>query len=155
VTPRCCLRPHAGALRRAAAHTTDRLEQEPKRPRRYKLLVIDEIGYLAFDHDAANLFFQLVAARYEQGSILVTSNMPFGRCGEIFAPGLGAVAFPLELTAVLSGATARQLRLWTSVGGRKGSKQRPKLVEGEARAALVREGYDWVLEGRIKRSMCS
>jgi DNA replication protein DnaC len=76
VTPRCSPQPHTVAVRPAAAHNTDRLEQELKRLRRYKLLVIDEFGYLAFDHDAAHLFFQLVAARYEQGSILVTSNMP-------------------------------------------------------------------------------
>jgi hypothetical protein len=58
--------------RLTTAHNTGRLEQELKRLRRHKLLVIHEIGYLAFDHDAANLFFQLVAARHEQGSILVT-----------------------------------------------------------------------------------
>lgn len=66
MTPRCSPQPHAGALRHAAAHNTDRLEQELKRLRRYKLLVMDEFGYLAFDHDAANLFFQLVAARYDR-----------------------------------------------------------------------------------------
>jgi DNA replication protein DnaC len=92
VTPRCSPHPHAGALRHAAAHNTDRLELELKRLRRYKLLVIDEFGYLAFDHDTANLFFQLVAARYEQGSILVTSNMPFGRCGEIFSDDIVTAA---------------------------------------------------------------
>ena len=78
--------------RLTTAHNTGRLEQELKRLRRYKLLVVDEIGYLAFDHDAANLFFQLVAARYEQGSILVTSNMPFGRWGEIFSDDIVAAA---------------------------------------------------------------
>lgn len=64
--------------RLTTANNSGRLAQELKRLRRYRLLVIDEIGYLAFDHDAANLFFQLVAARYEQGSLLATSNMPFG-----------------------------------------------------------------------------
>jgi DNA replication protein DnaC len=78
--------------RLTTAHNTGRLEQELKRLRRHKLLVIHEIGYLAFDHDAANLFFQLVAARYEQGSILVTSNMPFGRWGEIFSDDIVAAA---------------------------------------------------------------
>lgn len=74
------------------AHETGRLEAELKRLRRYKLLIIDEVGYLPFDHDAANLFFQLVAHRYEQGSILVTSNMPFGRWGEIFSDDVVAGA---------------------------------------------------------------
>ncbi|TFC89520.1 hypothetical protein E3T24_00895 [Cryobacterium sp. TmT2-59] len=54
--------------------------------------IIDEIGYLAFDHDAANLFFHLVADRYEQGAILATSNMPFGRWGEIFSNEIVAAA---------------------------------------------------------------
>jgi len=53
---------------------------------------VDEVGYIPFDHDAANLFFQLVAARYEQGAILVTSNMPFGRWGEIFSDDIVAAA---------------------------------------------------------------
>ncbi|MCY7286753.1 MAG: IS21-like element helper ATPase IstB [Cryobacterium sp.] len=78
--------------RLTTAHTTGRLEQELKRLRRYKLLIIDEVGYIPFDHDAANLFFQLVAARYEQGAILVTSNMPFGRWGEIFSDDIVAAA---------------------------------------------------------------
>jgi len=60
--------------------------------RRYRLLIIDEVGYLPFDADTANLFFQLIAARYEQGSLLVTSNMPFGRWGEIFADDVVAAA---------------------------------------------------------------
>ena len=65
--------------RLTTAHAAGRLEKELTRLRRYKLLIIDEVGYIPFDHDAANLFFQLVAARYEQGAILLTSNMPFGR----------------------------------------------------------------------------
>lgn len=75
-----------------AAHHAGRLEHELKRLRRYRLLVVDEVGYLPFDADAANLFFQLIAARYEQGSILITSNMPFGRWGEIFSDDIVAAA---------------------------------------------------------------
>lgn len=74
------------------AHNTGGLDRELKRLRRYRLLIIDEVGYLPFDTDAANLFFQLIAARYEQGSILVTSNMPFGRWGEIFSDDVVAAA---------------------------------------------------------------
>lgn len=74
------------------AHATGGLDRELKRLRRYKLLIIDEIGYIPFDASAANLFFQLIAARYEQGSLLVTSNMPFGRWGEIFGDDIVAAA---------------------------------------------------------------
>jgi DNA replication protein DnaC len=80
------------ASRLQTAHQGGRLEHELKRLRRYRLLIIDEVGYLPFDADTANLFFQLIAARYEQGSILVTSNMPFGRWGEIFADDIVASA---------------------------------------------------------------
>jgi DNA replication protein DnaC len=71
--------------RLTAAHHAGQLEAELKKIRRYKLVIIDEVGYIPFDQDAANLFFQLVASRYEQGSIMVTSNLPFGRWGETFS----------------------------------------------------------------------
>ena len=53
---------------------------------------MDEVGYIPFDHDAANLFFQLIASRYEQGSVMVTSNLPFGRWGEVFGDEIVAAA---------------------------------------------------------------
>src|SRR5699024_10481957 len=68
------------------------LEKELKRLRRYRLLIIDELGYLPFDADAANLFFQLVASRYEQGSLLITANSSFGRWGEVFTDDVVAAA---------------------------------------------------------------
>ena len=42
------------------------------------LIVIDEVGYIPFEAEAANLFFQLVSARYERASAIVTSNIPVG-----------------------------------------------------------------------------
>ena len=45
---------------------------------RYRLLIIDEIGYLPMNREQANLFFQVIAARYEKGSLIITSNLPFG-----------------------------------------------------------------------------
>ncbi|AAT88523.1 AAA family ATPase [Leifsonia xyli subsp. xyli] len=78
--------------RLAAAHHQGQLEAELKKIRRYKLIIIDEIGYIPFDTDSANLFFQLVASRYEQGSIMVTSNLPFSRWGEIFGDDVVASA---------------------------------------------------------------
>ena len=50
-----------------------------------RLLVIDEIGYLPFGREEANLFFNVVAKRYEQGSIIVTSNLPFSQWATAFA----------------------------------------------------------------------
>jgi DNA replication protein DnaC len=74
------------------AHHEGRLSQELRRLHRYQLLIIDEIGYIPFDADAANLFFQLISSRYEQGSVLATSNMPFSRWGEIFGDDVVAAA---------------------------------------------------------------
>ncbi|WP_410644239.1 IS21-like element helper ATPase IstB [Amycolatopsis sp. lyj-346] len=78
--------------RLTAAHHGNRLEAELKKIRRYKLIIIDEVGYIPFDQDAANLFFQLIASRYEQGSVMVTSNLPFGRWGETFSDDVVAAA---------------------------------------------------------------
>ena len=49
------------------------------------LLIIDEIGYLPFGREQANLFFQVVARRYEKGSLILTSNLAFGSWDEAFA----------------------------------------------------------------------
>ncbi len=59
---------------------------------RWPLLVVDEVGYLPFDAEAASLFFQLVNARYERGSLIVTSNKPFTAWGEIFGDATVAAA---------------------------------------------------------------
>ncbi len=50
-----------------------------------RLLVIDEIGYLPFGREEANLFFNVVAKRYERSSIVLTSNLPFTHWATAFA----------------------------------------------------------------------
>jgi DNA replication protein DnaC len=78
--------------RLADAHHAGRLQAELTRLGRYPLLVIDEVGYIPFEAEAANLFFQLVSARYERASLIVTSNKPFGRWGEVFGDEVVAAA---------------------------------------------------------------
>jgi DNA replication protein DnaC len=78
--------------RLAEAHHAGRLQQELTRLGRYPLIVIDEVGYIPFEAEAANLFFQLVSARYERASLIVTSNKPFGRWGETFGDEVVAAA---------------------------------------------------------------
>lgn len=51
---------------------------------RPKLLVIDEVGYLPLDRQAANWFFELVSRRYERGSIVLTSNKSYGDWASLF-----------------------------------------------------------------------
>ena len=62
----------------------NRLEQRMKFFSKYKVLIIDEIGYMPIDNDSANLFFQLIARRYEKHSTIITTNTPFSKWGEIF-----------------------------------------------------------------------
>ena len=76
----------------ADAHAAGRLQAELLRLGRYPLLVIDEVGYIPFEPEAANLFFQLVSTRYERASLIVTSNKPFGRWGEVFGDDVVAAA---------------------------------------------------------------
>jgi len=78
--------------RLAEAHGAGRLQTELTRLGRYPLLVIDEVGYIPFEPEAANLFFQLVSSRYERASLIVTSNKPFGRWGEVFGDDVVAAA---------------------------------------------------------------
>ena len=74
------------------AHNTGRLPEELARLRRYGLLIIDEVGYIPFEQDAANLFFQLVSSRYEHASLVLTSNLPFARWGDVFGDQVVAAA---------------------------------------------------------------
>jgi DNA replication protein DnaC len=78
--------------RLADAHHGGRLHAELTRLGRYPVLVVDEVGYIPFEAEAANLFFQLVSARYERASLIVTSNKPFGRWGEVFGDEVVAAA---------------------------------------------------------------
>ena len=78
--------------RLADAHHAGRLQTELVRLGRYPLLVVDEVGYIPFEPEAANLFFQLVSSRYERASLIVTSNKPFGRWGEVFGDDVVAAA---------------------------------------------------------------
>jgi DNA replication protein DnaC len=78
--------------RLADAHHAGTLQAELVRLGRYPLIVIDEVGYIPFEPEAANLFFQLVSSRYERASLIVTSNKPFGRWGEVFGDDIVAAA---------------------------------------------------------------
>jgi DNA replication protein DnaC len=78
--------------RLAEAQRAGRLAEEITRLGRIPLLVVDEVGYIPFDPAAANLIFQLVSARYERASMIVTSNKPFSGWGEIFGDEVVAAA---------------------------------------------------------------
>lgn len=66
------------------ARLENRLESRLKHYSKYRLLIIDEIGYLPIDTEDAKLFFQLVDMRYEKKSTILTTNVNFNAWGEVF-----------------------------------------------------------------------
>jgi DNA replication protein DnaC len=76
----------------AKGHAEGRLEERLAFYAKPKLLIIDELGYLPFEPNAAHLFFQLVSRRYERGSLLITSNRSVGEWGEVFGDAVVATA---------------------------------------------------------------
>lgn len=66
------------------AKLENRLEAKLKYINRYKLLIIDELGYLPIDKEDSNLFFQLIDMRYEKKSTILTTNINFSDWDSIF-----------------------------------------------------------------------
>lgn len=68
------------------AQKTYNLESELNKYRKPQVLIIDELGYVALDTQASNLFFQVISSRHdaELGTI-ATTNLPFGKFNQIFA----------------------------------------------------------------------
>ena len=97
---RACLHGHRVIFKTATewvallqdAQRQGRLDQELDRLQRFPLLICDEVGYIPFDPQAANLMFMLVSRRYERASLVVTSNKPFSAWGEIFGDEVTAAA---------------------------------------------------------------
>jgi DNA replication protein DnaC len=107
----------------------------------YRLLIIDEIGYLPMSREQANLFFQVVAQRYERGSMILTSNLTFGSWDSAFA-GDGVLTWRCSIgsstTRSSSESMARASDSRTSA--RPVYSARPRSIEqsGEGEAERVR-----------------
>lgn len=76
----------------AKAEREGQLKERIRFIARNALLIVDEIGYLPVTAGGANLFFQLVNARYERGAMILTSNRGFGEWGDIFGDQVVATA---------------------------------------------------------------
>jgi DNA replication protein DnaC len=76
----------------AKAHAEGRIEERLSFFAKPKLLIVDELGYLPFEPNAAHLFFQLVSRRYERGSMLITSNRAISEWGGVFGDAVVATA---------------------------------------------------------------
>jgi DNA replication protein DnaC len=97
---RACLAGHRTAFATATewvarlldAQRLGRLSLELRRLGRVPLVIVDEVGYVPFDPEAAKLMFLLVSSRYERASLIVTSNKPFSAWGEVFGDDVVATA---------------------------------------------------------------
>jgi DNA replication protein DnaC len=76
----------------AKAHAEGRIEERLVHFAKPRLLIVDELGYLPFEPNAAHLFFQLVSRRYERGSMLITSNRAISEWGGVFGDAVVATA---------------------------------------------------------------
>ena len=76
----------------AKGHAEGRLEDRLIQFAKPRLLIVDELGYLPFEPNAAHLFFQLVSRRYEKGAMLVTSNRSVGEWDSVFGDPVVATA---------------------------------------------------------------
>jgi DNA replication protein DnaC len=74
------------------AHHDGRLEERLAHYAKPRLLIVDELGYLPLEANAAHLFFQLVSRRYERGAMLVTSNRAVSEWGAVFGDNVVATA---------------------------------------------------------------
>jgi len=68
------------------------LPKKLKQISRFDAIIIDEIGYLQQSRDEMEVLFTLLADRYEKGSVIITSNLPFSKWGEIFKDDMLAAA---------------------------------------------------------------
>lgn len=74
------------------AHSAYKLSDTINKLSRFPLLVLDDIGYTKKDTAETNVLFELIAERYETGSIIITANQPFGEWNNIFPDNMMAVA---------------------------------------------------------------
>ncbi|MCM1197145.1 MAG: IS21-like element helper ATPase IstB [Roseburia sp.] len=74
------------------AYLENRLEAKLKIYAKYKVLIIDEVGFLPIDKEGANMLFQLINKRYEKTTTIITTNQPFGKWSEVFGDAVIANA---------------------------------------------------------------
>jgi DNA replication protein DnaC len=117
-----------------AAQDRNNLDDELRRLERYGLLVVDEVGYLPLERQAANLLFALVSRRYERGSIIITSNRGFEAWGEILGDAIVAAALIDRLVhhatmVPLKGKSYRLRERGTDTNPKVKPSQRPRPTE--------------------------
>ena len=74
------------------AHLENRLDDRLRLYTKYKVLIIDEVGFLPIDKLGANLLFQLINKRYEKSTTIITTNQPFSKWADTFGDAVLANA---------------------------------------------------------------
>jgi DNA replication protein DnaC len=95
------------------AYAENRQDRIIRQYARYKLLIIDEIGYLPVEKEYSHFFFQLIAGRYERRSTIITTNQPLSKWGEVFGDSTiaGAIIDRLVHHASIVKITGRSYRI--------------------------------------------
>jgi hypothetical protein len=118
--------------------------------------VVDEVGYIPFDPQAANLIFMLVSRRYERASLIVTSNKPFSAWGEIFGDDVVAAAMidrlvhHAEILALKAAPTASKIA--TSRARRPPGPPKPP---DRSPSASARKPAERLYAARVERERAS
>ena len=115
----------------AKSHSEGRLEERLAQFGKPKLLIIDELGYLPFEPNAAHLFFRLVSRRYEKGAILLSSNRSVGEWGAVFGDPVVATAILDRLLHHSHVITIRGDSYRLKEKRRSGLLQKPAATEAE------------------------
>jgi DNA replication protein DnaC len=93
-----------------------------KRLSRYQALIIDDIGYVHQDRDEMDVLFTLLAERYERGSVLITSNLPFSKWEAIFKD-------PMVAAAAIDRLVHHSVILELNIGSYRMSAAKKKVAE--------------------------
>jgi len=105
------------------AKAADRLSRKLEHFARFELVILDELGYVPFDRVGADLLFSFVTRVYERRSLLVTTNLPFGRWSEVFHDATAAAAVIDRIvhhaTVLQTGGDSYRLRDAKRRGGRR------------------------------------
>ena len=101
---------------------------------RLELLIIDEVGYIPFSAEGAQLLFQVFSDRYEKGSVIVTSNLPFAQWTSVFGDAALTAALLDRLThhCSIHQFDWESIRFTESLGAASKRKKKPRVARKSA-----------------------
>ena len=110
------------------------LNRQLARLARFQLLIVDEVGYIPFSPEGAQLLFQVFSDRYEKGSLIVTSNLPFAQWTSVFGDAALTAALLDRLThhCVIHQFDWESIRFTESLGAAAKRKKKPRPAERPA-----------------------